>query len=104
MVCQELQEVQQKAVQSPTPEEEQLQTPIYARGLTAGKQLSGKAPGDPGNLGCIRRSFNHTSRDMILPLFSVLARLPLEQHIQFWHPQHKMELLETAQRRATKMM
>jgi len=57
-------------------------------------------------LGCIKRSMASRSREVILPLDSVLMRHHLEYCIQLWSPQHRkdMDLLEQIQRRATKMI
>lgn len=58
------------------------------------------------HLGCIRRSLNHTSREVIPPLSSTPVKPPLKKHVWFWDPQYKrdMEPVERVQRRTTKMM
>lgn len=56
--------------------------------------------------GCIQSSMATGVRKMILPLYSALMRPHLQWCIQLWGPQHKedVNLLEQAQRRATKLI
>ncbi|KAK4825547.1 hypothetical protein QYF61_000124 [Mycteria americana] len=57
-------------------------------------------------LDCIKKSVACKSKEVVLPLFSALARTHLECCIQLWGLQYKkdVDLLEQAQRRATKMI
>jgi len=57
-------------------------------------------------LGCIKRSMVCRSREVILPVYSILIRPHLESSVQLCSPQHRkdMDLLEQVLRRATKIV
>ena len=57
-------------------------------------------------LSCIKRSVASRAREVILTLYSALARPHLEYCVQMWSPQYRRHvgLLERVQRRDTEMI